>query len=178
MPSVANLIPTHDSGAAAIHLAKHTDQNHVDKLKKISEELDEVNVMLRKFSALKRQLEAKNDGKSDSYDITELHEKLIDFQNYFNVNATEGEKLDFNNPEAKKALESKSAKELEAISKQIEDKVGELKDQASDASNQVYLQGHLYTIVMNIFQELYPHRHARQRAPLLKLQGAINVKPP
>ncbi len=154
MPSTVHLIPSHDSGAAGIQLAKHTDQVHVDKLKRISKELEEVNEMLRKFSALKRQIEAKNDGKSDTYDITELHEKLIDFQEYFNANATEGEKLDFNNKEAQAALKSKGSKELEAIAKKIEDTVGELKDKASDVSNQVYLQGHLYTVIMNILQEL------------------------
>lgn len=149
-----NPISANDAGVAGIGLAKLTDGHHVNKLKKISSELEELNTILRKYSALKRQIDARNDGKSDAYDITELHEKLIDFQEYFNSHVTEGEKLDFDNPEALEALKAKSGKELEAISKKIEDCVGELKDKASDASNQVYLQGHLYTIVMNIFQEL------------------------
>lgn len=147
-------ITAQDAGFAAIQLGKHTDGHHVDKLKKISSELEEINTILRKFSALKRQLDGKNDGKSDTYDITELHERLIDFQEYFNEHISEGEKLDFNTAEAFEALKSKSGKELEAISKKIEDVVEDLKDKASDASNQVYLQGHLYTIVMTIFQEL------------------------
>lgn len=149
-----NPISAKDAGVAGIGLAKLTDRHHVNKLKEISSELEELNTILRKHSALKRQIEAKNDGKSEVYDIHELHEKLIDFQEYFNRHITEGEKLDFDNPEALEALKAKSGKELEAISKKIEDCVGELKDKASDASNQVYLQGHLYTIVMNIFQEL------------------------
>lgn len=150
-------ITARDAGAAGIQLAKFTDKCHVDKLKKISSELEVLNAILRKFSSLKRQLDAKNDGKSDSYDITEFHEKLIDFQNYFNKTVPEGEKLDFpsvDNPEAYAALKSKSAKELDAISKKIEDCLGDLKDQASDASNQVYLQGHLHRMIMDIFQEL------------------------
>lgn len=152
--SDVEIISANDAGVAGIGLAKLTDDHHVNKLKKISSELEELNTILRKYSALKRQIDGKNDGKSETYDIHELHEKLIDFQEYFNNHVTEDERLDFDNEEALKNLKAKSGKELEAISKKIEDCVGELKDKASDASNQVYLQGHLYTIVMNIFQEL------------------------
>jgi len=153
--SYINPITAKDSGVAAVQLSRQTDGIHIDKLKKITSDLEEINCILRKFSALKREIDEKNDGKSDSYDITELHERLIDFQSHFNKNVTsEEEKLNFDNQEAYESLKTKTEKELDSTSKKIEDVLGELKDKASDASNQVYLQGHLYTIVMNILLEL------------------------
>lgn len=148
-------ITARDSGAAAIQLSKHTDLIHVSKLKKITNELEDLNVILGNHAALRRAIDDKNNGKSDNYDISELHEKLITFQEHFNKSTpSEAEKIDFDNQIALDALKSKTGKELDAISRKIEDTLGEVKDKASDASNQVYLQGHLYTIVMNIFQEL------------------------
>lgn len=147
-------INARDAGAAGIQLAGHTDRRHVNKLREISSQLEELNTVLRKFSSLKRQIDAKNDGKSDSYDVSSLHDKLLDFQDYFNEHIDEEEKLDLNNEEALKTLKSKSGKELDALSRKIDDCLGQLKDQASDASNQVYLQGHLHRMIMDIFQEL------------------------
>jgi len=145
---------SNDPGLEGLHLAKDVDRHHTGKLKKITESLEELNHLMRKFSSLKRELEAKNDGKKRHYDVTELHEKLLDFQEFFNKDALESEKLNFDNEDAYKILKSKTSQELEAIGRKIEDALSSIKDQASDQTNQVYLQGHLYTIVMNIFQEL------------------------
>ena len=143
-----------DCGALAVGLARDVDRIHIDKLQKITDSLEHINYLFSKFSSLKRTIEAKNDGKSNAYDITDLHESLIDFQNFFNENVLDREKLNFDNEGVYKSLKTQSSKELEVISKKIEDGLNTLKDTASDQSNQIYIECHLYTIIMNIFQEL------------------------
>lgn len=149
-------ITTNDSGAAAIQLSRYNDALHVDGLNKTAGDLERKSGLLRFFSSLKRKIEAKNDGKSETYDIADLHEKLLDFQEYFNEHlVAEGEEpLNFDLKEVYEKLQSQSGKDLDSLSRKIEDGLIKLKDETSDATNQIYLKSHLYMIVMNIFQEL------------------------
>lgn len=234
-------ITSDDPGMAAIQLAMHTDRSHVDRLNKVSNELTQLGTMLQKHTHLKRQLEAVNDGKGEShdlsgfyerlqsfeneynsrlgvgeskinlnlykldnkssrdvkaiisqidsklnalsqdstektkltdlkksleeklksratdYDVTELYESLRAFQDFYNEHIAEGEeKIDLNlmKKENREALKGRTSKELEQITKYIEDVVEELKFKTSEKSTEVYKLGHLYTIVMQIFQEL------------------------
>lgn len=165
-----------DPGQAALGLGAGVDNHHANQLRKIAESVEGLNHTIRDYSSLKRGVERKNTGKSETYDISEhfnkLHDKFIDFEEMVKALFTEeeltklkteffgegAEEIDlksfFDSSQFHDALKACSGDQIEKLAKYLEDQVSEMKDKASDASNMIYLKGHLYTLVMNIFQEV------------------------
>ena len=161
-----------DPGIAALGLGAAVDTHHANQLRKIAESVEGLNHDIRAHSSFKRGIEAKNTGKNETYDISEFHDKLIELEeavgelftkeeltklktDFFGEDAEEVDlKSFFDSSQFYDALKSVSGDQIEKLAKYLEDQVSEMKDKASDASNMIYLKGHLYTLVMNIFQEV------------------------
>ena len=152
--NVSDLITSRDPGISCIHLGKHTDDWHVTKLKEIGQSIQTLQKSVRDYAAAKRELDALVNKKNETYDITPIVDKCMDIQELLNEGLDANDKLNFRGSKIYEGLKNMKHEKAEALSKQLEDKLSELKDKASDASNQLYMKGHLYTLVMNILQEI------------------------
>ena len=174
--SYPNRISSKDPGQGALSLGSAVDSHHARELRKIAESVEGLNHTIRDYSSFKRSIDRTNTGKDKTYDISQhfdkLHEKFIDFEEMVKALFTEEEltqlkteffgegaeeidlKAFFDSEKFHDALKTRSGDQLEKLTKYLEDQVSEMKDKASDASNMIYLKGHLYTLVMNIFQEV------------------------
>ena len=152
--NVSNSIGSRDPSMACLQLAHFTDIWHSEKLKKIGDSIENFGKNIRSLATLKRGLGVVNNGNQKTYDVSHLSDKLLDIQDLLNEGLDEKDKVNFKGEEIYNGLKNMSVKDLEALSQQIEDKISEIKDKTGDASNQLYMQGHLYTLIMNIHQEI------------------------